>query len=156
DFGDTTREFWCSVVWDPPPAGAPAGAGSFFHPDTLRGPDGKPIDFFCGGETLLTDGRVLAGGGTLAYDVDPNDHQLSHGFLGRPDVLAFDPGAQQWQAMAAMAHGRWYPTLIALQDGRALAVSGLSEDGHLNRALEVFTPNAGKGTWKQLPIPALG
>jgi hypothetical protein len=42
-----------------------------------------------------------------------------------------------------MAGGRWYPTLLALPDGRVLAVSGLGEDGNLNLKPEIYADGAG-------------
>src|SRR3954451_21065056 len=80
-FGDTTLRNWTSVVWDPtinPMAGQDP---EFFHPATVRDPQGHVLDLFCGGETLLPDGRVLAAGGTLAYD------GAGRNFAGRPDTL---------------------------------------------------------------------
>src|SRR3954451_10218042 len=80
-FGDTTLRNWTSVVWDPtinPPAGQDP---QFFHPATVHDPQGHVLDLFCGGETLLPDGRVLAAGGTLAYD------GAGRNFAGRPDTL---------------------------------------------------------------------
>ena len=50
-----------------------------------------------------------------------------------------------------MAHGRWYPTLVTLGDGRVLAVSGLNEDGNLNETVEVYSPQA--DTWQALHLP---
>jgi hypothetical protein len=42
-----------------------------------------------------------------------------------------------------MASGRWYPTLIALPDGRVLAVSGLDEKNELNVVPEIYADGAG-------------
>jgi hypothetical protein len=153
DFGDTGKGFWCSVVWDPM---APAhSAASFFHPDTLRTPDHRPIDFFCGGDTFLADGRLLSAGGTEKYDVDGHDRPSGTGFVGRKEALLFDPDTQQWRAVASMARGRWYPTLVTLGDGRVLAVSGLVGGAELNRRVEVFSPYAAEGSWHELNVPPL-
>ena len=121
----------------------------FAHPATVRGPDGKPFDFFCGGDTFLPDGTLLSAGGNLAYP----GH--GHGNLGRADCLGFDPVAGQWRHLGKMAHGRWYPTLLPLQDGRVLAVSGLNDtDGTLNPTFEVYDPAADH--WHQLDVPQGG
>src|SRR4030095_6258251 len=37
-----------------------------------------------------------------------------------------------------MPHGRWYATATTLNDGRALAFSGLNEGGATNRATELY------------------
>ncbi|MDQ4104690.1 MAG: galactose oxidase early set domain-containing protein [Actinomycetota bacterium] len=41
----------------------------------------------------------------------------------------FDPQTERYQRVADMDHGRWYPTVVGLADGDALAVSGLDEFG---------------------------
>ena len=70
NFGNTTMRFWTSVVWDPTVSPPPGGQDTnFFHPDTKRDAQGKVLDFFCGGETPLQDGLVLATGGTAQYPV---------------------------------------------------------------------------------------
>ena len=130
EFGNTAVRNWTSVVWDltiSPPAGIPAATGGvdtgqdpqFFHPATTRDGQGHVVDLFCGGETPLADGRLLSTGGTLAYD--GNGRQ----FAGRPDTTAFDPVTEQWTVLRPMAHGRWYPSIISLGDGRVLAAAGL-------------------------------
>jgi hypothetical protein len=148
-FGDVKKGFYCSVVWDPKSPVNP----KFFHPDTLRDPQGKVLDFFCGGETFLADGKLIAVGGTQAYDVDAaGNPQPGLGFKGRAETLAFDPAKRQWSSLAEMVDGRWYPTPITLSDGRVLVGGGLSKHGLPNRKVEVFTPDAGAGSWKQVPI----
>ncbi len=125
-FGDEDEGIFTSVVWTPPD-------NKFEHPATLRTVNGRPFDFFCGGDAFLSDGRMLSAGGTLDYDP----------FKGRKDVAIFDPNAGQWSFAAPMQHGRWYPTLISLGDGRILATTGLNEngDGH-NQAVETYTPSS--------------
>ena len=147
DYGDVAKGIYTSVVWDPQ---APAAGGAnFAHPATVRGPDGKPFDFFCGGDTFLPDGTLLSAGGNLAY---PGN---GHGNLGRADCLGFDPVGGQWRKLGRMAHGRWYPTLLPLADGRVLAVSGLNDTtGALNPTFEVYNPAT--DTWHNLPVPQGG
>ncbi len=128
-YGDVAQDMWTSVVWDPD---APAGA-NFTHPATLHRMDGRPFDFFCCGHAPLPDGRILAGGGNLAYNNGNN--------LGQRDVASFDPGTGQWSTRPATANGRWYPTLLTLPDGRILAVSGKNDtNGDLNAEFELYDP----------------
>jgi len=48
-----------------------------------------------------------------------------------------------------MAHGRWYPTVTELADGRYVAISGNSNDGnHWSDTPEVYDPVA--NTWTLL------
>ena len=142
DFGSIPDKIYTSVVWDPTVTPSPGGDENYSHPDTIRGDDGKVFDFFCGGDTFLADGRLLSAGGTEAYPGHVS---------GRSDAVIFDPGTQQWSRAAHMAHGRWYPTLVTLGDGRVLAVSGLDVDGNLNTTVEVYSPDA--NTWQALHLP---
>ena len=45
-----------------------------------------------------------------------------------------------------MAHGRWYPTVLTLGDGRVMTFSGLNETGGTNTAVEFYTVGSG---WSQ-------
>ena len=139
-FGDVTKNMWTSVVWDPT---APQGA-NFSHPPTIKRADGRPFDFFCGGDAFLPDGRLISAGGNQAYN-DGNN-------LGQRDVAAFDPQTEQWQALPPMVEGRWYPTLLSLDDGRILAVSGKNgTDGQLNQRIEIYDPVA--NVWRESEHP---
>ena len=42
-----------------------------------------------------------------------------------------------------MAHGRWYPTVTVLGDGRVMTFSGLKETGGTNTSVEIYTPGVG-------------
>ncbi|MCU1261004.1 MAG: hypothetical protein JWO80_3889, partial [Bryobacterales bacterium] len=136
DFGNVAKRVFTSVVWDPN-AAAP---GNFFHPATILAANHRPFDFFCGGDTLLADGRLLSAGGTGHYNP----------FTGRNDATVFDRATQAWSFVKPMAHGRWYPTLITLGDGHALAASGLTEDfaNPHNNTLEIYDPAANE--WQVL------
>ncbi|MDF0676493.1 MAG: DUF1929 domain-containing protein [Nitrospira sp.] len=142
DFGNEAKGIFTSVVWDPAVPPGP-GAPNFSHPATLRTPDGKVFDFFCGGDAFLPDGRMLSAGGTLDYNP----------FKGRADVAVFDPFNETWAFVKQMQHGRWYPTLIAMGDGRVLATTGLNEagNGH-NQAVELYS--AATDSWQPLHLPA--
>lgn len=133
DFGNEAKGIFTSVVWD---WEAPPGA-NFFHPNTIRAANGEPFDFFCGGDAFLPDGRLLSAGGTSHYNP----------FMGRNDATVFDPQTQQWAFVEPMAHGRWYPTLTNLGDGRVLTTTGLNEEGNgHNQALEIYSGTT--NTWE--------
>jgi hypothetical protein len=110
-----------SVVWDP---NAPDGE-NFFPTNILLPADGRPYDYFCGGDSFLADGRMLFAGGTATYP-----------FRGRADAATFNPQTRQWAFVASMARGRWYPSLITLGDGRILAASDLNE----KKTMEIYSP----------------
>jgi len=136
NFGSIAAGLYTSVVWDPQ---APDGQNFTHLPTIFRG-DHRPFDFFCGGDTVLADGRILSAGGTQDYN-NGND-------LGQRDVAIFDPVTEQWANAAPMAHGRWYPQLLLFPDGHVLTVSGKDEfTGNLNPLFEIYDPVAGQ--WLQ-------
>lgn len=133
DFGNEAKGIFTSVVWDQ----EAAPGANFFHPKTIRAANGQPFDFFCGGDAFLPDGRLLSAGGTSHYNP----------FMGRADATVFAPQTQQWTFIKPMAHGRWYPTLTNLGDGRVLATTGLNEAGNEhNQALEIYSSTT--NTWE--------
>lgn len=90
-------------------------------------------DMFCNGMVVLPDGRVFINSGTLAYDP----------FKGELRSAVYDPATNAFTDVANMAHGRWYPTVTTLGDGRVMTFSGLTETGATNTAVEIFTPGVG-------------
>jgi hypothetical protein len=93
-------------------------------------------DMFCNGMVLLQDGRALIDSGTIQYDP----------FHGQLNVAVFDPATNLFSNVQNMAHGRWYPTVLTLGDGRVMAFSGLNETGATNTAVEFYTIGSG---WSQ-------
>ncbi|MGD9695190.1 MAG: galactose oxidase-like domain-containing protein [Thermoleophilia bacterium] len=107
-----------------------------------------PSNIWCAGQTLLADGRVLVVGGNLQYETAPGTPGGS--FKGLNQIWLFDPVDESWTRGPDMAHGRWYPTVTTLADGRALITAGWDETGNgadaNNQDVEVYTPAAdGKG-----------
>ena len=109
-------------------------AGTFLRPTTPVDQNGNPLDLFCAGHSFLADGRLLVAGGTLRYDP----------FQGLPATFIFNPTSQQWTTVQMMKHGRWYPTLVTLGNGRVFTVSGKDENGKLNRLPEIYNPDTNK------------
>ena len=115
------------------------------YPDAAYSQPPTPVDLFCCGHAFLADGRLLASGGTQKYD----------DFFGLKQAVTFDPDAGPadpaspsghvgvWVAQPDMVGGRWYPTLVTLQDGRVLAVSGLDGTSQLNLLPETYADGAG-------------
>ena len=140
-------------------------AGSGYHDDRPNGPfDARildPItnsetnlplseDLFCGGSTTLPNGNILFVGGMLLYDTNPdNCNGLMHG-LSSAYILNWNAGTLS--KISSMAHGRWYPTLVTLPDGRVFTVTGLDEFGIINKLLEIYDPNS--GSWSISYDPA--
>lgn len=92
--------------------------------------NGRTPNLWCGGQSVLPDGRVLLTGGTLAYGP----------FRGLRHVYTFDPITESFTRHGDMAHGRWYPSNVGLADGRVAIMSGLDENGLMNNDIEVFDP----------------
>lgn len=97
---------------------------------------GQSWDMFCNGMVVLSDGRVFINGGNLKYDP----------FWGEPRNAVFDPATGAFSDVQNMAHGRWYPTVTSLGDGRVMTFSGLLETGGTNTSVEFYTPGTG---WSQ-------
>ena len=55
----------------------------------------------------------------------------------------FDPVTSTFTDVENMAHGRWYPTVTTLGDGRVMTFSGLKEAGGTNTAVEIYTVGSG-------------
>lgn len=93
-------------------------------------------DMFCNGMVLLPDGRPFINGGTIQYDP----------FYGQPQAATFDPAVNTFSNTPNMAHGRWYPTVITLGDGRVMTFSGLTETGGTNSTVEFYSAVSGWST----------
>jgi hypothetical protein len=105
-------------------------------------------DLFCAGQAFLPDGRLLVAGGTHRYNrhlVGP----LGIPFRGLDQTYTFDPWTERWTRVENMRHGRWYPTLVGLHDGRVLAAAGFSK--HLpwafQRSVELYSADK---AWQRL------
>jgi hypothetical protein len=66
---------------------------------------------FCSGHVFLPDGRLFVAGGHAPE-------------AERQSIHIFDPQQQAWSREPDMPRGRWYPTCVALPDGRAMVISG--------------------------------
>ena len=134
-----TAQAW---LWDPS-----AGTTKRVDPPILAA-TGKPANIWCGGQSLLPDGRLLVTGGNLAY---PDDPPVTPAWKGLNKVYTFNPFNETWTEQPDMPHGRWYPGQVNLPDGRTMIISGLGEtgSGQQNPDVDLFTPSAdlnGQGT----------
>lgn len=95
-----------------------------------------PWDVFCNGMSFLPDGRALITGGSDLYPTNV--------FKGLKNTTVFDPVTSIFHRVQDMAHGRWYPTNVALADGRTATFSGQGEEeGTDNATAEIYTPGSG-------------
>ncbi|MCX4905309.1 kelch motif-containing protein [Streptomyces sp. NBC_00878] len=68
-------------------------------------------------------------------------------FQGIRAAYEFDPAAEKYVPVAPMDKARWYPTLVGLEDGRVLAVSGLDDVGVIDPGdNEIYDPKTKKWT----------
>lgn len=110
----------------------------------LAPPEGMG-DLFCAGQTILPDGRVLIAGGSEWKNL------LEEGTAfvdGERDAWLYVPATSSWERAPDMGVQRWYPTVMTLSSGRALAASGiehLPQPQTLNTLLEVYD-----GDWSGL------
>ena len=125
------------------PSGAPYGPSNKSGALLLDPTNGNIVQFslswdmFCNGMVVLPDGRAFIDGGTLRYDP----------FYGSVKSSVFDPATNAFNDMQNMAHGRWYPTVLTLGDGRIMTFSGSLETGQsTNDTVEFYTAGSG---WSQ-------
>lgn len=110
-------------IWDPA-AGPPSGAPMIMV-DTM---------LFCAGFALMPDGRLLVSGGHLQDD------------RGIATTRFFTQDGN-WSTGPNMAHGRWYPTVTVLPDGRALTMAGRDQANAVVTTPEIWENNQ----WVELP-----
>ena len=122
-----------------PPYGPANGSGALLL-DPVTGQTLQQFtvswDMFCNAMVLLQDGRVLIDGGTIQYDP----------FHGAANASIFDPSTTAFSDVPPTLHGRWYPSLLTLADGRVMTFSGLEESGGTNLAVEFYTIGSGWST----------
>lgn len=132
-------------------------------------------NIFCSGHVQLFDGRVFFAGGNVNNSGTGGGLNATYVFdpVVASDAIApgagpfstfgweFDPvgGAEPDFALRSTpnaTYDRWYPTLIALPDGRVLIAGGESRVGvlppaALTRVLEVYDPISNPNTLEELP-----
>ncbi|HEX3604732.1 MAG TPA: hypothetical protein VH134_02330, partial [Candidatus Dormibacteraeota bacterium] len=86
-------------------------------------------DMFCADFANLADGRFLVVGGTSWYNEPGNGLDRAHGYPadlgaieleGLRSARIFNPATNDFQQVAPMKYGHWYPTATTLSDGRVL------------------------------------
>ncbi len=97
-------------------------------------------DMFCNGMSIMQDGRVLINGGTKGYGaLAVVGVQGDTPFTGLPNTSIFDPASESFIDVTPTAHGRWYPTMTELNDGRMMTTSGLNDtNGAYNNTSEIW------------------
>jgi hypothetical protein len=104
-------------VWDP--AAGPPSTARMIMVDTM---------LFCAGHALMPDGRLMVAGGHLQDD------------RGIPTTYFFSSDGTP-QKGPDMAHGRWYPTVTVLEDGRLLTMGGRDQNNLVVTTPEIWENN---------------
>jgi hypothetical protein len=120
--GNVTDTMGVPRIWDPA-AGPPSSLAPIGVSDML----------FCAGHTLMPDGRLMVNGG----------HHRDDAGINVTYFFSQDGAPQQGPNMA---HGRWYPTLTVLSDGRVLSMAGRDVNGNIVTIPELWEG----GQWIQL------
>ena len=102
-------------------------------------------DMFCGGNTVMPDGRVFVAGGHIYQGaILPTD--------GVDNTTVFDPSANSWTEGPVMDVPRWYPTATQLGDGTVRVFGGTVTSGAQATTVDAYDPTT--GTLTTLPASA--
>lgn len=96
---------------------------------TNKDTNGADGALFCADVAMLPDGRIMAVGGT-AYYSEPYVAPLGFGLVeleGIKNSRAYNPNTNSWQQLADMTYGRWYPSLVTLEDSKIFVASGVTK-----------------------------
>jgi hypothetical protein len=92
-------------------------------------------DIFCGGNTVLPDGRVfIAGGHIYLGPIIPTQ--------GVSNTTVFDPSANSWTEGPVMDVPRWYPTATQLGDGTVRIFAGNDNSGAQAITVDSYDPSS--------------
>jgi hypothetical protein len=138
--------FWSydPLDWDKPGA-SNTGVSYLWNPTSKAGSFlPTPENIWCGGQTILADGRVFLAGGNLRFP-DPTAPAGQQGWMGDLSTYTFNPVTSTYIKQPEMAVGRWYPTVTQLPDNSAIITSGYDESGteRVTQIVEQFTPSRG-------------
>ena len=90
-----------------------SAGGGFTQVTNQTCTDPAICELFCSGHTFLADGRVLVAGG--------HDEARGNNY-GITQASIFDENG--WHTTGSMTYPRWYPTLVTLENGDVVALSG--------------------------------
>lgn len=121
-----------------------------FDPATgeVTTPTDDPItDLFCSGTTVRPDGSVMALGGSDWRTLPDQGNPVK----GTDETYLLDPSTDDWDRGPNLTINRWYPSVIEMPDGDALALAGiknLSDPSTHNAYMEELERNG--DTWERI------
>ncbi len=129
-------------------------------PGQVQSPDS---DVFCAHHVFTGDGRLLIAGGTSEWPIGGDGHEHDLAFLGHSRCWLYNHAQRRWiettrlnrnpdQPDEPRSGGRWYPGLVAMGDGSAVAMFGhldRNDFRHRNTLPERFFPSSQQ--WVNLP-----
>ena len=80
------------------------------------------------------------------YDTNP-DNCSPGAWRGLKSTYEVDAQSENLIWTTSMAHGRWYPTVVTLGDGKVFVVNGMDEYGKPNLLVEVY--DSATKTWSK-------
>jgi hypothetical protein len=84
------------------------------------------------------------------YGVATSLTRAKQDYWGDDKSYVFDPVTEKYERVQNMALARWYPTLVGLEDGRVLSVSGLDQFGRIVQGHnEIYDPQTKQ--WEAQP-----
>jgi hypothetical protein len=104
-----------------------------------------PREIFCGGMSLLRDGRLYVAGGHNADITTPDN-------VGVAETDVFDPVTRSWVPQPLLAEKRWYPTQVGMPSGLSYIFGGWETSSRPAQSVEVYDPAA--RTVRRLPPSA--
>lgn len=151
------------------------------HPRPVKDPEEEchfaPNDMFCTGHLQLPNGNPLFVGGTQYYFPFRTGARTSYIFDWRKELtidwkredwrpIRNDDDGYPWIFSGFMKRGRWYPSLVPLQDGRLVVFSGFvgfdrgfetMYQFEINHFVEFFDPAAfspanPQAAWKSIDV----
>ena len=110
---------------------------SLLYDEELKAKTGN--DLFCSGHVQLADGNVLFVGGTARY-------YPGGAFSGSKWLQLYNWRTGKWSKVGQMKDGRWYASLVTLDDGKVAIFSGLKfgTPNEVNTSLEIYDPKTQK------------
>jgi Galactose oxidase-like, Early set domain len=118
-------------------------------------------DMFCADFANLADGRFLVVGGTSWYNEPGDGLDRAHGYPydlgaieleGLRSARIFNPSTNDFQQVAPMKYGRWYPTAVTLSDGKVFVASGVTKlikSTQLSQVRRSETYDPAANTWTE-------